>query len=283
MCICIAAQAQSGGGGQLPSQLLQLFQTLQNAQKQNSGQTLSPQSPVQGTMDTPENLDKAVKEARERARNSASVMGSGSWCDTAIRRPAHIPGSGYMELREKCAAALDADRFSQQSSAMQAEAERVAAERQRNNDARQRADDFEERRVKLLANLKAGAVAPKNCAQWIVGKGLDANVLRGTAVSRVAYRAPQGQGLFDARVLRIEGENLLAVVEEDHAVVIAISKSTVIFNEAQLRVGATVATVGTQTGTRTLKRSDGSTINVAVVAPTCLGASPNGLLDLMPE
>lgn len=235
-------------------------------------------------MDSAPNLEAVVKEARERKRNSGTTMGSDSWCGLAANpfRPAKVQGSGWSELVAKCTATLDEDERNKEQAASAQERRRAESERAKGAQARKEADDYETRRQALLAGLKAGTITPKNCAQWMVGRGLDRYQLQANEISRIAYRAPQGVGYFDAMVQQIQGEILLVRLR-DHQAVVAIDKNARLFREDELTERGEIGVVGQQTGTRTLKRADGSAVTVAVVTPACVVAAPNHILDLAPD
>lgn len=235
-------------------------------------------------IDTPENLEVVVREARDRRRNAVSVMGPDAYCQGAASqfRPSRLQGNGWRELVDKCTAALEQDARKVEEAAAGQERQRADAERARNAQARKESDDYEARRQALLAGLKAGTVAPENCAQWMVGRGLDRHQLQGNEISRIAYRPPQGPGYFDAVIQQVQGENLLVRVR-DHQAVVAIDKSSRVFREGELTEQGGIGVVGQQTGTRTLRRADGSAVTVALVTPSCVVGAPNHLLDLMPD
>ncbi len=279
-----AVRAQSGAdSGELINQLLK--RALQGAQKQGAaadGNTQAQQSG--GYLDTPENLQKVVAEARNRS--AAAAVAPSADCQRALSqmRPARWAGTGYVELLAKCEAEVGKDIAAQQRGTMQAEQRRADLQRERNSDAEKRADNYEAARVQFLADLKAGSKKPVNCAQWMVARGHAAPTLKSNEISKVAYRAPLGLGYFEARVQRIEGDTFLASVEDEgHFVLIEVKRSTELFKANQLRVQSTVAVVGTQTATRKLTRADGSTVTLAVVVPACLGEGPHPLLDLAPS
>lgn len=257
------------------------LRTLQGSKKPTDA--VEPGStPSTGYLDTPENLQKVLVEARNRSA-AAYPNPSGDCSRAAARiRPGRIAGTGYLELLAKCEAEIERDIKGQQDAVRQAEQRRAQNERTRNDAARHEADDYSARRAQMFTDLKAGNRPPRNCAQWMIAKGFDSESLARNEVSKVAYRSPNGQGYFKAAVTQIEGETLLASVDGDHSVIVGITASTNLFNENQLKVNATVAVVGIQAGTRTLKRADGSEVTLAVVMPFCLGAAPAGLLDLAP-
>ena len=89
-------------------------------------------------------------------------------------------------------------------------------------------------------------------------------------------------GYFDAVVQQIEGENLLVRLR-DHLAVVMIKKESSLFREGDLTEQGLIGVVGQQTGTRTLKRADGSAVTVALVTPLCVVGAPDHLLDLMPD
>src|SRR3954466_3342821 len=124
-------------------------------------------------MDSAQNVATVVREARDRRRTSGSTMGSEAWCQAAANslRPASVQGSGWMELVAKCTAELDQDLRIQDEAAAGQERKRAERERAQSAQAQREADDYEARRLALLAGLKSGQLAPSNCAQWMVGKG----------------------------------------------------------------------------------------------------------------
>lgn len=210
-------------------------------------------------------------------------MGADAYCQGAASplRPARVRGSGWMELVAKCTAALEQDARTEEEAAAAQERRRAEKEGAEQAQAQSEANDYEARRQALLAGLKAGTVAPTNCAQWMVGQGLDRYRLQANEISRVAYRPPQGIGYFDAVIQQIEGENLL-VRADDHLAVVEIDRNSKVFRAGELTEQGSIGVVGQQTGTRTLKRADGSALTVALVTPSCVVGAPDHLLDLAP-
>lgn len=247
------------------------------------------QSRVGQSLDTPENLQSVLTAVRARIQKSGTSLGprmadlceSEMW--TARARNLHrVPNSGYSELKNKCAMALEEELDQRQS--QQAQTDQVAQQQRQQvkEDASQRADDYERRRLELLADLKAKRRAPENCAQWVLSKGLAAEALGANRIGEVALRAPAGPGGFKGDVTQIEGENLVVRLEKGTYAVVEIGKQTQLYNESRLRVGSKIDLVGTQTGTRMLRRSSGSPEHAAVVLPMCLSEGPT-FMDLMPN
>ncbi|PZQ78237.1 MAG: hypothetical protein DI563_00830 [Variovorax paradoxus] len=236
-----------------------------------------------GSLDSAQNLETVVAAARERKRVSGSTMSSDSWCQAGARpfMPARIQGSGWMDLVRKCAAVLDEDENNRANAVDAQEFRRAEIEQAHKSQARQRSDDYEARRQVLLAGLKSGAVQPQNCAQWMFSRGMDRYKLQTIEVSRVAYRAQQGVGYFDAVIQQIKGQLLVRI--DDHLAVVAIDKSARLFREDAIMEKGRIGVVGQQTGQHPLNRPDGSTLTVAVVTPSCVVGAPDHLLDLMPE
>jgi hypothetical protein len=56
-----------------------------------------------------------------------------------------------------------------------------------------------------------------------------------------------------------------------------------VFRDGEIVEQGRLGVVGEQSGTRTLKRRDGSNLTVALVKPFCVVGAPNHLLDLMPD
>lgn len=151
-----AAAQNSSSGGDLLNQLL--MKALQGAQKQGApaeGGAQAQQS--SGYLDTPENLQKVVAEARNRSAAAAPAPSQDCQRATSQMRPGKIAGTGYLELLAKCEAELEKDMSAQHRVLMQAEKRRAEIQQQRNGDAVKRADDYEAGRVQLMADLKAGS------------------------------------------------------------------------------------------------------------------------------
>jgi len=285
---CVGAALTLGAAGvsaqsqDLQKGLNQLFRMMQS--QQGGGAQAGAGAGAAGGLDSAQNVEALVKEARERKRVSGTTMGSESWCQAAANplMPAKMQGSGWMELVAKCTAVLEEDERNRVKAVEARELRRVDAERAQKTQARQESEDYEARRQSLLAGLKSGTVQPKNCAQWMVGRGLDRHELQAIEISRVAYRAPQGIGYFDAVIQQIKGQHLLVRVD-DHLAVVAIDKSSRLFREAALMEKGRIGVVGQQTGQHTLNRPDGSAFTVAVVTPSCVVGAPDHLLDLMPD
>jgi hypothetical protein len=283
--IALCAQTTAAQSDDFQKGLNQIFKALQGVQQTGAGGAQGAAGSVAaGGVDSASNVDAVVQAARERKRASGTIMGSESWCQAAASpfRPARVQGSGWIELVGKCTAVLEQDVLAEAQAKDAQEHMRAEKERAQQSQAKQEADDYETRRQALLVALKAGKTAPKNCAQWMVGKGLDRHELQAKEVTRLAYRAPQGVGYFDGEIQRIEGENVLVRIR-DHLAVIAIDKSSRVFRESELKEQGRIGVVGQQTGTRSLRRTDGSMLNVALVTPACVVGSPDHLLDLMPE
>jgi hypothetical protein len=261
----------------------QVLRALQAPERGTSGVT-SAQPQRLGPIDTPENLQAVVQGARERIHNSVSGGGADDACQAAANplRPGRLQGSGWMELVAKCTTLLEQDQRTKDEAAAAQERRRAEAQTAQGAQARKESDAYEAQRQALLAGLKAGTVAPKNCAQWMVGRGLDRYQLQANDISRIGYRAPHGQGYFDAVIQQIQGENLLVRLD-DHLAVITMDKNTPVFRDGEIVEQGRLGVVGEQSGTRTLKRRDGSNLTVALVKPFCVVGAPNHLLDLMPD
>jgi hypothetical protein len=268
----VAAQSQD-----LQKGLNEFFRAVQG--RQGGGGAPSSAPPTASAVDTPENLEVVVRDAKARSR--AGGMGPDAYCQGAANplRPSRIQGSGWMELVAKCTAALEQDATNKEQAGAAQERRRAEIEQAQKTQARRESDDYEARRQALLAGLKAGTIAPKNCAQWMVGRGLDRLELQANEISRVAYRAPQGVGYFDAVIQQIQGESLLVRVR-DHLAVVAIDKNSRLFREGELTEQGRIGVVGQQTGKRTLNRPDGSAVTLALVTPSCVVGAPDHLLDL---
>jgi hypothetical protein len=281
LCTQVAlAQSDDGQRG-----LNQIFRALQGFQQGGAGSGKERASPAAaGGLDSVQNVEAVVKEARERKHVSGTTMGSDSWCTAAANplRPGRLEGTGWRELVAKCTAALEEDERSKEQAAAAQELRRAETERAQNAQARKESEDYEARRQALLAGLKGGTIQPKNCAQWMVGRGLDQRAHQGNEVSRIAYRPPQGTGYFEGVVQQIQGENILVRLK-DHLAVVAVSKSTQIYRDGEIAENGSIGVVGQQTGSRALRRSDGSANTVAVVTPSCVVGAPNWLMDVMPE
>ncbi|MDP9880310.1 hypothetical protein J2W25_004639 [Variovorax boronicumulans] len=287
MPACVAAAAALGSAGvSAQSQDVQrgLSQVLRAMQSLQGGVQASAGASSVGSLDSAQNLETVVAAARERKRVSGSTMSSESWCQAGARpfMPARIQGSGWMDLVRKCTAVLDEDENNRANAVEAQEFRRAEIEQAHKSQARQRSDDYEARRQALLAGLKSGAVQPQNCAQWMFSRGMDRYKLQTIEVSRVAYRAPQGVGYFDAVIQQIKGQQILVRID-DHLAVVAIDKSARLFREEAIMEKGRIGVVGQQTGQHPLNHPDGSTLTVAVVTPSCVVGAPDHLLDLMPE
>lgn len=239
------------------------------------------------SIDTAENLERVVAEVRRKLRFDPGYRKPEDWCESElwaakVQNLNNMGGSGYAELRGKCAATLIGDETARNAAVADAEQRRRQIEKDTNAAARAHADDFEARRVQLESDLIAKKRAPVNCAQWVLSNGLSAQTLRGNAVSEVALRAPTGLGRFTAQVEQIDGETLLVRTPSDQHAIILIPKSAQLYDDNRLRVQSKADVVGTQSGTRVLQRANGTSVKVAVVTAACLGEGPS-VLDLMPQ
>lgn len=237
-------------------------------------------------VDTPENLDllKSKVRARIEAANSSqtSEFALMQLCEEEMRPLSAfktVIGTGYDQLRAKCD--MEAREPIREFQERQIASARLRRESEAAAAAAQQADEKarEEREYTLaMAELRAGKRDPVNCQQWVAAGGKDPRTLD-APVTEVAYQAPKGVGHYSGRVEQINGDTMLLSDQPilrmrgtpQGYMVVTVTRAKV-FHGAQIKVGSVVEGFASQTGSRTMKMTDGSAQQAPVLLATCMNA-----------
>lgn len=237
-------------------------------------------------VDTPENLD--LLRSKVRARIEAASLSQTSelalmqLCEEEMRPLSAfktVMGTGYDQLRAKCEteAREPIRQFQERQAATARQRRESAAAAVAAQEADKKAQ--EEREYTLaMAELRAGKRAPVNCQQWVAAGGKDPRTLD-APVTQVAYQAPQGIGPYSGRVEQINGDTMLLSDQPiirmrgtpQGYMVVTVARAKV-FHGSQIKVGTVVEGFASQTGSRTMKMTDGSGQQTPVLLATCINA-----------
>lgn len=237
-----------------------------------------------GSLDTPENLAALVTRVQGTLKAIDPLRTTDKdlffLCPNEMRS---LPSqgdasSGYKALEARCREAIGPDlrAFAQR---------RLEARNEQRNDV-QRARDKEQEVAKqkeevetqkLMVELRAGRRQPENCAQWFAAKGQDPRLLN-TKITEVAFQPPQGIGMFEGRVEKLEGQTMLLSdqpiikfhFKEQGYMVIGVDPKAKVFNSALFKLNSVVNGFAEQTGTRSIRLVSGAGKQVPVLHVVCL-------------
>jgi hypothetical protein len=237
-------------------------------------------------VDTPENLDLLKSKVRARIEASSpsqtNELALMQLCEEEMRPLSAfktVIGTGYDELRAKCEmAAQEPIREFQErqiaSARQRRESEATAAAA---HEADKKAQE-EREYTRAMAELRAGKRQPVNCQQWVAANGQDPRTLD-APITEVAYQPPQGIGHYSGRVEQINGDTMLLSDQPilrmrgtpQGYMVVTLARAK-IFHGAQIKVGTVVEGFASQTGSRTMRMTDGSGQQAPVLLATCMNA-----------
>lgn len=231
-------------------------------------------------VNTPENIELLTKRVKERFEAADPLAHPPPEPFQVCReemaplsRFENIMGSNHDQVKVKCfAAARDAQaEFSNRRRVAMDQKREEAARADAEKEEKQKRDEAEALRV-VVADLRAGRRQPTNCAQWMISKGHEiANIDRD--VSRVSLEPPKGVGKFAGVIELIEGRQLIVNngAAQPSFMVLNVGSSAKIFEGPQVKPNAVVYGYATQTGSRTLKMSNGAAKTAAVLDVACVG------------
>ena len=237
------------------------------------------------SVDTPENLTLVLAKVKARLETMDPSSGSDitllSLCATELRplqSMRDVIGSGFEQLQGKCEAAArqEVQQYRERAIGLQQQRRQAQVAEAARAQATAAEKEQEEERV-MAAELRAGRRQPVNCAQWFAAKGQDARALV-TPVTEIAFQRPQGTGPFEGRVEKIEGQTLLIsdqpIIRMRHKeqgyLVVNIDSKAQVFNGSRIKLNSVVNGFATQTGTRSLRMTDGSSKQSPILEVVCL-------------
>jgi hypothetical protein len=125
-----------------------------------------------------------------------------------------------------------------------------------------------------LVALRAGRLAPKNCAEWFYAKGQDVEKLT-APISSISLTPPKGTGKVTGAVMQISGRTLqiarfmpLVGIDYDAPAILLLGDKAKIFNGDKVRVGVNVLAYGSQTSVRNGQVPVIQVACIAAVTPT---------------
>lgn len=188
------------------------------------------------------------------------------------------------QYRANDESAARAEQLRRRTNEMQVERERV---QHLETQAKEKAD-----RDRKLADLISGKSVPENCVQqWIqVNRNPDTKSLTENEVTEVSLRPPTDPGIFLGRIEEISGQTIrlsgritkntagfaFIPAQRDYFIkntIITVPKSAKLLQEKSIRIGAVVEGVGTQSGVRTAKLTNGTTLQIAEITASCFGVT----------